>query len=153
MLFKALFSTEEMSFSSDTTRDIRVACRYGYELVSPISSAFEEPIVSFLPVLFYPKVSFRLNPSNSKQKPDWEIDENSSQDKSFIEKLYEAINVWKNQNHPEEQGGLYIFEVSVYSTLGDNLTPESVSIQPLLQFKTSVNADRMTTPLGSIRDD
>lgn len=73
---------------------IQVAARYGYELVPGVGGA--EPIVSFLPILFRP----RFVPPET-----------------FAAQLAEALRAWEQSRNPSRQGGLYLFDVGVFSSL------------------------------------
>ncbi|MBI3653172.1 MAG: LysM peptidoglycan-binding domain-containing protein [Acidobacteria bacterium] len=115
-MFTELFSVD----ASGTTHDIKIACQYGYQVVSSSSGANpcgnpNDPLtslVSRLPVLFVPKYPYALNNAD------------------LVNQIVTYIVAWSQQ--ASSAGGLYIFEVSLFSTLDPQLT------QPLLELKNLV---------------
>jgi LysM repeat protein len=114
-MFSDLFSADAAN-----SHDIKVACQYGYQLVSsasgtnPCGNPNEKltSLISRLPVLFIPKYSYNLN------SPD------------LVNQIVAYIVQWSQQ--ASTVGGLYIFEVSLFSSLDPQLT------QPLLEMKNLV---------------
>ena len=92
---------------------LKVIARYGYELATPLvapASAGIVPgaIVSEIPVTFFPKFPYAA---------------------SFQADLVAALDTWFQHHHPETRGGMYLFELTVYSTLMPDL------IQPTLTLR------------------
>ncbi|NPC49621.1 LysM peptidoglycan-binding domain-containing protein [Corallococcus sp. AB032C] len=106
-------------------RTVKTACYYGYQLAEPTvgtSTALRAQsntragrllaetdtwLVSLLPVFLRPNAPFTS---------------------TYVKELVEAIAEWRKNNPASEQGGMFVFEVSVFSALD----PEAQ--QPLLQL-------------------
>lgn len=123
ILFDKLFRVE----NSTDTQNIKLGTQFGYELVGEIISAtgpakegtILEPIRSLLPVLLLPQFQFELYPAGD-EPPN-----------NLVNRLTDAINFWQdNHGHPElNEGSFYIFDLSVFSSVDDEL------VKPLLQLK------------------
>jgi LysM repeat protein len=117
-LFQSLFAATGKTWDKYSERSLTLTCSYDYELVA--STPGETPIISRVPVLFQPRHYFKLDP----EKPDW-----GDQRASFVEELCQAIETWEKNNPACRNGGSYVFEINLYSTLEPSLT------QPLLKLK------------------
>lgn len=125
--FKALL-VGSSSFPPDSTRSIRVACNYGYQLAAPSSSlgrsavpartqaSSNSPLVAYVPVNLIAHYPFDLS-------SDWDW----TKSESFVSQLAAAVNDWGATNNPSPTNGAYFFDISVFSTL------DSSSLQPLLE--------------------
>jgi hypothetical protein len=87
--------------------------RYGYELASPSEPGPSiDPdgsgIISEIPVVYYPKFAFAP---------------------AFEPELATALDTWFRYHLPATRGGMYVFELTVYSTLMPEL------IQPTLTLR------------------
>jgi LysM repeat protein len=113
-----------------TTRNIRVACNYGYQLAAPTTQGLSErralpglradgnsnPLVSFMPVILIPSYPFDLSKSYNWQDPN-----------SFVSRLADAVATWQDNNQPSTTNGAFFFDISLFSTLDPS------SLQPLLE--------------------
>jgi hypothetical protein len=117
-LFEDLFKVD----SSNGVHFIKFGCQYGYQLVSsagstnPCGNPMEAltSLVSRLPVLFIPKYGFSLG------------------DSSLVTQVVEYINQWKETSQASDEGGFFIFQVGLFSTLDAQLT------QPLLEIENMI---------------
>lgn len=119
VLFAKLFATKKQTYT------LKLVCQYGYELVSVVAivnSGLEKDkkIISRLPVHFHPKFDLTVDYSvNSVLHPQDE----------FLQRLTNTIKQWQDTHFISLQGGSYLFELAVYSTLDESL------VQPIFQLK------------------
>ncbi len=122
-LFQDLFSVD----TNTSSHDIKLSCQYGYQLVSSASDANpcgnpNDPItslVSRLPVLFIPKYSFSLD------------------DPTLVTQIVDYITNWLPSSQASTDGGFFIFEVGLFSTLDAQLTQPLLEIENLVYQPTS----------------
>ena len=123
-LFTRLFSAD----TAKQTHYIRLACRYGYQLVAPSNSnspGTSQPITSYLPVLFISK-----QPYTPQETGD-------DTDNPLVQNIWQFIQAWAKNRPISSQGGSYVFDLSIYSTLDtmSNGNAAQSTIQPLLELK------------------
>jgi LysM repeat protein len=92
---------------------LKVVVRYGYELATPLLSAAPADItpgaiVSEIPVTYFPKFLYKS---------------------SFETDLVQALDIWFKHHNPASSGGMYLFDLTLYSTLMPDL------IQPILRLR------------------
>jgi LysM repeat protein len=113
-LEQAIQQIFETLLGSDADQtQLKVVVRYGYELAAPelgpsLGALAPGSIISEIPVLYYPQFLFST---------------------AFETGMAAAIRRWFNYHHPAEQGGVYLFDITVYSQLAVALT------QPVLELK------------------
>ena len=104
-------------------RDIKVAVSFGYELIEAARPpAFAppverpEPIISLLAVLYSPRTPFSAG---------------------FVTQLDAAIQGWESAQTLPSAGGLYVFDVSVFSALDNTMVRPLLDIERLGYFTSS----------------
>jgi hypothetical protein len=115
-LFGRFFESVAKNLDEEMTdeRRIQLTCRYRYDLDHPpygfgdVGDADSLPVT--LPIVMAPPFNFTV-------RTDYMTCVNNSN--SFLCKLSEAIKVWFGRRYPSKNNGRFIFEISVYSTLGD----------------------------------
>jgi LysM repeat protein len=117
-LFADLFSS-----ATSGTHYIKFGCQYGYQLVSS-SSGSNLPgslasLISRLPVLFIPKYAFSVGDTN------------------LVTQVVDYITEWKQTSQASDDGGFFIFQVGLFSTLDEQLTQPLLEIENLVFVPTS----------------
>ncbi len=115
------FFEDLLTGDTATSRTIRVACNYGYQLAGasaattsnaplPTLKASQEalPLVAFMPILLIPSYDFQL-------PADW----NSAEPTSFVYQLAQAVVCWNEENNPSTTNGAVFFDISIFSTLSE----------------------------------
>jgi hypothetical protein len=104
-------------------RDIKVAVRFGYELIEAAGAPMfappvehPEPIISLLAVLYSPRTPFSAG---------------------FVSQLDTAIQGWESAQTLPGAGGMYVFGVSVFSGLDSTMVRPLLSIERLGYFTSS----------------
>jgi hypothetical protein len=97
------------------TPNIKVAAMYGYELVAvpkggsqPLPAGALEAIISLLPITFRPLVKIS---------------------DTVISNLATSVNTWESNKPISKNGGSYVFDLCIFSTL------DTKKIQPILELK------------------
>ncbi len=103
-LFKRLFETVKTA-----ARRIQLTCRYQYDLDNPSEQV--DPLVITLPIVMAPPFDFTI--------PDGK----NETGRFFPQSLSEAIKDWLDDRHPSGKNGRFVFDISVYSSLGDAKLP------------------------------
>jgi LysM repeat protein len=106
----------------DQGHTLKVVARYGYELASPLlaptpAEVATGGIVSEIPVTYFPKFLYAS---------------------AFDAELVDALDTWYKHHLPATRGGMYLFDLTLYSALMPDL------IQPILRLR------RIAFPLVSI---
>ncbi|HVZ41237.1 MAG TPA: LysM peptidoglycan-binding domain-containing protein [Candidatus Kapabacteria bacterium] len=91
------------------TRSIRVDCRYEYRLGNPYGIV--NPMIVTLPIVMSPPFDFRIHADEDTACPQ--------QATTFACALADAITTWYYARLPERDQGRFIFDIAVYSSLGN----------------------------------
>ncbi|MBS1913515.1 MAG: LysM peptidoglycan-binding domain-containing protein [Bacteroidetes bacterium] len=91
------------------TRSIRVDCRYEYRLGNPYGIV--SPMIVTLPIAMSPPFDFRIHADEDATCPQ--------QAATFTCALADAITAWYYARLPERDQGRFIFDIAVYSSLGN----------------------------------
>jgi hypothetical protein len=102
-MFKSILKVQEEKYYSDSG-SIRVTAGFGFELTGPDAGPADHDILTVLPVLLCPMISF-------DPKRDLNLDS------GFCRSLAEKLTVWYNANNPSPAQAMWLFNVVVYSTL------------------------------------
>jgi hypothetical protein len=107
-LFAALFAVSGENISAGS-RTIRVGCSYGYDVREGKDSDQSNPVMAYLPVLLCPPFSFEL-PSDLSTNC-------SGSSLSFVCQLAQSISTWFSNFLPSTNGGMFVFDISVFASL------------------------------------
>jgi LysM repeat protein len=101
--------------------NVKLACRYGYELVATATDAAANvnggtvsPLTTYLPLRLLPRFDFQLN-------DQWRS--------AFAKQLAQVLTDWQHTTNPSAKNGGFYFDVSVYA--GE----EGEVDQPLLELR------------------
>jgi LysM repeat protein len=83
---------------------LKLACRYVYSLTDGAQTA----LATTVPILLQPAFTFQLT--------DWEITPRVLGKPSFVERLAARIQRWQAEHQPRQQGGAYVFDLSLFSS-------------------------------------
>jgi LysM repeat protein len=83
---------------------LKLACRYVYNLTDGTQTV----LATTVPVLLQPAFTFQLT--------DWDITTPMLGKPSFVERLAARIQRWQAAHQPQQQGGAYVFDLSLFSS-------------------------------------
>jgi LysM repeat protein len=109
----------ELFTDPDQVRNIKLVCRYGYQIVTPTAKK-AKPIITMLPVLLQPKYLLK-----------------HSEIGNFVEKIAKEINEWEKGQPVEEKGGKYYFRLEVFSALDESQAKPLLSLSNIAVPKKS----------------
>jgi len=104
-LFERFF---ESAGGQGAKRRMQLTCRYQYDLNKPSKEA--DLLVITLPIVMAPPFDFTI--------PD-----GKNETGSFPQSLSDSIKNWLDDRHPSGKNGRFVFDVSVYSSIGATKLP------------------------------
>ena len=110
LLFKRFFESVEPNPDDEemVKRRIQLTCRYEYDLGNP--SEHVDPLLIALPIVMAPPFDFAIPEGKNKTG-------------SFLQSLIDAMNTWLEKRRPSGKDPRFIFDISLYSSIGTAKLP------------------------------
>ena len=111
--------TVPLPATSDKPYDLQIACRYAFALATSTDNSSD--LLSTLPVLLTPRFTIAQGTSLLEAT------------ETIRNKLSKDIEAWQSGYQPVQNGGMYLFSLSIFSNLASNSNSEIINM-PLLRI-------------------